>query len=255
MPASVSPKIRAQERLIVALDLPSIEEARSLVAKLDGVASFYKVGLSLQLAEGVGPFIDELLTQGKRVFLDYKYLDVEETMRKAVARAASLGVTFLTVHGSGGIVRAAVEGRGEAGLKLLSVTVLTSLDAQDIRELGFECSVEELVLYRARKSLEAGCDGVIASGWEAQKVRQIAADRPFLVVTPGIRPRSKTRDEQKRAMEPGVAIRSGADYLVVGRPVYGDPDPRASAERILEEMQPAFDERAAGVKSPIYAST
>src|SRR5437899_5461535 len=234
------PTVNAPDRLIVALDLPSIHDARALVEKLHGVVSFFKIGLTLQLADGVGAFIQELLQQGKRVFLDYKYLDVEETMRKAVARAASLGVTFLTIHGNGSIVQAAVRGRGESALKILSVTVLTSLDANDIRELGFQCSVEELVLHRAQKSIEAGCDGVVASGREARRIRELAGSRPWRIVAPGIRPKEapggQKQDEQKRAVSPGEAIRNGADYLVVGRPIYGHPDPKASAGSIAQEM-------------------
>ena len=234
--------VNASERLIVALDVPDIQAARSLVKDLEGVASFFKVGLALQLASGVGDFIDELIHLHKKVFLDYKYMDVDETMRKAVGRAASLGVTFLSIHGTGGITRAAVEGRGKSDLKLLAVTVLTSLDANDITELGFQCSVEDLVIYRARKAMESGCDGVIASGEEARKIRQLAGDRPVLIVTPGIRPLYKTTDDHKRPVTPRDAIVGGADYLVIGRPITGDVNPRASAERIVQEMQAAFDQ-------------
>jgi orotidine-5'-phosphate decarboxylase len=163
-------------------------------------------------------------------------------MRIAVGRAAALGVMFLTIHGSGGLIRAAVEGRGNSNLKLLAVTVLTCLDAKDIEELGFSCSVEELVIHRAKKAIDAGCDGVVASGHEAARIREVAGDRPLLIVTPGIRPYQKTTDEHKRPMDPGTAIRSGASYLVVGRPITGDPDPKASALRIIREMREAFDQ-------------
>lgn len=234
-------QIRAQDRLIVALDLPSIDDARKLVATLDGAVSFFKIGLVLQLAEGVGSFITELIEQGKRVFLDYKYFDIEETLQKAVERAASIGVTFLSVHGNGSIIKAAVKGRGDSRLKILAVTVLTSMDAEDIKELGFQCSVEDLVLHRAQYAIAGGCDGVIASGLEAQKIRELAKGRPLLIVTPGVRPRYSTPDDQKRVMEPGEAIRNGADYLVMGRPIYGGPDPYAAANRILLEMQDALD--------------
>jgi orotidine-5'-phosphate decarboxylase len=237
----MTPLINARDRLIVALDLPDIEHARAVVARLDGVVSFFKVGLVLQLAPGVGPFIEELVKDDKKVFLDYKYMDVPETIRKAVGRAASSGITFLTIHGNGGIVGAAVEGRGNSALKILAVTVLTSFDAKDIKELGFECSVEDLVLYRAKKAIDAGCDGVIASAQEARKISGLAGGRPILIVTPGIRPSYKTTDDHKRPMTPGDAIREGADYLVVGRPITDDPDPRASAERIIAEMQDAFE--------------
>ena len=152
----------AQDRLIVALDVSSLDQAKAFVERLDGLVAFFKVGIELQLAEGMPP-VRYLTSAGKRVFLDLKYFDVPQTVGRAVHQAASLGVDFLTIHGNARNMEAAVRGRGNADLKLLAVTVLTSLDADDIRELGFECPVEELVLYRARKALEAGCDGVIAS--------------------------------------------------------------------------------------------
>src|SRR5580698_506810 len=147
-------KIDAKERLIVALDLPGIEDARRMVDALDGVVSFFKVGLTLQLAEGVEDFIRSLIREGKNVFLDYKYYDVPETMKKAVSRAAGLGVSFLTIHGSSNLIRAAVSARGDKAMKLFTVTVLTSMDAGDIAEMGYtQNSPEELVLFRARKAL------------------------------------------------------------------------------------------------------
>lgn len=233
--------IAAQDRLIVALDVAGIAEARQAVQTLAGSANFFKIGLTLQLAAGVDAFVESLIAEGKRVFLDYKYYDVQETLRKAVGRAARLGVSFLTIHGPGSLIRAAVEGKGDSALKLFTVTVLTSLDAGDIAEMGYtRHAVEELVLFRASKALEAGCDGVIASGREAAKIKAIAGDR-LLVVTPGIRPEGVPTDEQKRHTTPAEAIRAGADYLVVGRPILGAPDPHAAAQRILDEMQAAFD--------------
>src|SRR5436190_7951854 len=156
--------IDARDRLIVALDLPSAREAQEMVETLDGAARFFKIGLALQLAPGVEDLIQRLIRAGHRVFLDYKYYDVPETLRKAVSRAAGTGVSFLTIHGSSALIRGAVEGRGASGLKLFNVTVLTAMDAGDIAEMGYtNHSVEDLVLFRARKALEAGCDGVIAS--------------------------------------------------------------------------------------------
>ncbi|MBM3737253.1 MAG: orotidine-5'-phosphate decarboxylase [Acidobacteria bacterium] len=233
--------INAQDRLILALDLPSIQDAQAMVDQFDGLVRFYKVGLTLQLAAGL-QFIQPLLARGNQVFLDYKYFDVEETIRKAVSQAAQLGVTFLTIHGHGRTIQAAVDGRGSSNLKLLAVTVLTSLDASDIAEMGYPCAVEDLVIHRARKAAEAGCDGVVASGLEAARIREAVGDK-LLIVTPGIRPEGASGDEQKRRVTPAGAIRSGADYLVVGRPITHQPDPRAAAERILEEMQEAFDGR------------
>jgi orotidine-5'-phosphate decarboxylase len=235
--------INTRERLIVALDLPGVEEARKVVEQLEGVVSFFKIGLSLQLARGVEDFIRSLIDQQKRVFLDYKYYDVPETLKKAVGRAAQLGVSFLTVHGSSAIIKGAVEGRGNREMKLFTVTVLTSMDANDISEMGYtNHTVEELVLFRARKALEAGCDGVIASGQEAKKIKEISRNK-LLVVTPGIRPEGYPQADQKRVSTPREAILAGADYLVVGRPITNPQDktPRLAAERTIEEMQEAFD--------------
>ena len=242
-----TPKIDAEGRLIVALDLPDIAASRKMVEALDGVASFYKIGLTLQLAAGVEEFVRDLIQAKKPVFLDYKYYDVPETLKKAVARASQLGVTFLTIHGPANLIRGAVEGRGNSGLKLFTVTVLTSMDAADIAEMGYtDTSVEELVLFRARKALEAGCDGVIASGHEAAKIKELSGHK-LLVVTPGIRDDDSPQDDQKRRMTARNAILAGADYLVIGRPITHAPDPRAEAERIRAGMQAAFDERETAV--------
>ena len=239
------PRIDARERLIVALDLPTIDDARKMVSDLDGVVGFFKIGLTLQLAAGVEGLIPALINDGKKVFLDYKYYDIPETLKKAVSRAAKLGVSFLTVHGPSTLIRRAVEGRGNSGLKLFTVTVLTSLDADDMAEMGYtNHTVEELVLFRARKALEAGCDGVIASGREAKKIKELTGDN-LLVVTPGIRPEGYPDDDQKRKSTPREAILSGADYLVIGRPITDEVNPRTSAERIIKEMQSAFDRLAA----------
>lgn len=234
-------RIDAKDRLIVALDLRDVDEARHTVELLGETVSFYKVGLTLQLAPGVEGLIHELISRGKKVFLDYKYYDVQETLRKAVSQAARLGVSFLTVHGTGDLLKAAVSGKGNSDLKLFMVTVLTSLEAKDVAEMGYtESSVEDLVLFRTRKALEAGCDGVITSGREAKKVRELAGDK-LLVVTPGIRPDGYGEDEQKRRTTPTSAIQAGADYLVIGRPITGAADPRKAAQETLLEMQQAFD--------------
>jgi orotidine-5'-phosphate decarboxylase len=238
-----APRIDARERLILALDVPGIEEAQALVDKLDGVVRFYKVGLTLQLASGVEAFIRALISQGKRVFLDYKYYDVPETLKKAVGRAAQLGVSFLTIHGPGPLIRAAVEGRGNRDLKLFTVTVLTSMDAADIAEMGYtQHSVEELVMFRARKALENGCDGVIASGMEARRIKELSKHK-LLVVTPGIRPEAYPQDDQKRRTTAREAILAGADYLVIGRPITDAADPRKEAQQFLQDMQAAFESR------------
>jgi orotidine-5'-phosphate decarboxylase len=241
------PHIDAKDRLIIALDLSNIDEAREMVRDLEEVVSFFKIGLALQLATGVEDFILSLIREGKRVFLDYKYYDVPETLRKAVARAASLGVSFLTVHGSSALMKAAVQGRENSSLKLFTVTVLTSMDASDIAEMGYtQHSVEDLVLFRARKALEAGCDGVIASGREAGKIKELSRNK-LLVVTPGIRPEDYPEDDQKRRTTASDAILAGADYLVIGRPITEAVNHRRQAEQFLREMQAAFDSLAATV--------
>ncbi|MBV8811658.1 MAG: orotidine-5'-phosphate decarboxylase, partial [Acidobacteriaceae bacterium] len=205
---------KAEAGLIVALDVEDAGAAERMIGALEGTAHFFKIGLALQLAPGVDELIRSAIKQGKEIFLDYKYYDVPETLRKAVSRAANLGVSFLTIHGPSNLIRAAVQGRGSSDLKLFTVTVLTSMDAGDIAEMGYiNHSVEELVLIRARKALEAGCDGVIASGLETQRIKQVSGDK-LLVVTPGIRPEGYPEDDQKRKVTPGDAIRAGADYLV-----------------------------------------
>jgi orotidine-5'-phosphate decarboxylase len=232
---------RAREKLIVALDYWDINDAVRLVETLGDEVSFYKVGLGLQLGGGEG-LAKSLIAQGKRVFLDYKYLDIEETVRTAVRRAAALGADFLTIHHSTrGILRAAVEGRGDSRLKLLCVTVLTSIDADDLKEMGFQCSVEELVLARAKQALAAGVDGVVASAREAAGIRQATGGK-LLIATPGIRPHDSIADDQKRVATPATAIRDGANYLVVGRPITKAPDPREAARAIIAEMATALGE-------------
>jgi orotidine-5'-phosphate decarboxylase len=245
-------KILARDRLIVALDLDDIQAAQAIVEELEGVVNFFKIGLALQLAPGVENFIVSLINQGKRVFLDYKYYDVEETVRRAVVNAAKLGVSFLTIHGSRNLMTAAVQGRGSSNLKLLIVTVLTSMDADDIKEMGYEGqTVENLVLFRAKKALQAGCDGVIASGQEAAAIKQLSGGN-LLVVSPGIRPDGYPEDDQKRRVTPAQAIKAGADYLVIGRPITDDANHTKMAQEFLAEMQRAFDD--AGRNAEVYQS-
>ncbi len=245
-------RIDAKDRLIVALDLPDTASAKLMVKELEGSVSFFKIGLALQLAPGVEDLIQELIRSQKKVFLDYKYYDVPETLKKAVSQAARLGVSFLTVHGTGDLIKAAVRGKGDSDLKLFTVTVLTSLDASDLAEMGYrDASVEDLVLVRARKALEAGCDGVVASGQEAKKIKEISQNN-LLVVTPGIRPEGYPQDDQKRRTTPTEAILAGADYLVIGRPITDAADAREAAQKLLTEMQKAFDEKASeGVRQTV----
>jgi orotidine-5'-phosphate decarboxylase len=235
--------VDARDRLIVALDLADVPAARRLVHDLGDTVRFYKVGLSLQLADGVGELISELIQTGRKVFLDYKYYDIPETLQKAVGRAAKLGVSFLTIHGSGTLIRAAVKAKGTSDLKLFTVTVLTSMDIDDMRDMGYtDHAVENLVVYRSRMAMEAGCDGVIASGLEVRKIKELTQNK-VLVVTPGIRPEGYGPDDQKRRVTPSDAVREGADYLVIGRPITEPPDgsPETAARRTVDEMQKAFD--------------
>ena len=236
--------INARDRLIFALDVASVEEARELVRKLDGSVSFFKIGMELYVSSGPS-LIAELKAQNKRVFLDLKFFDVPETVKRAVRRVAATGATFLTIHGETKIIQAAVEGRGDSNLKLLAVTALTSLDSSDLREMGFAGTVEDLVLNRAKTALERGCDGVIASPQEAGPIHELVSGskKNFLIVTPGVRPAGDASNDHKRLATPASAIEDGADYLVVGRPIRDAADPAKKAESIIAEMQQAFDRR------------
>lgn len=230
----------ARSRLIVALDFDTVKEAKALVEKLGDEVEFYKVGLGLQL-DGGDQFARWLKDLNKKVFLDYKYYDIGETIKRAVARAADFGVDFLTVHGVTGILESAVEGRGESDLKIFCVTVLTSMDARDIQEMGFPTTmtVEELVAHRARNALKAGVDGVIASAHEVERLKSDLEGK-LLIVTPGIRPFGSSVDDQKRIATPFEAVKSGADYLVIGRPITKAPDPVGKAHEIVMEMASAL---------------
>jgi len=230
--------LTAKDRLIVALDMPTIEEAARLVAKLGDRISFYKVGLELLFAGGLD-FAESLRHQGKHVFLDMKLLDIGNTVERAVANAAELGLDFLTIHGHDlKTLRAAVAGRGKSGLKLLAVTVLTNLTGDDVKQQGSQMSPADLVLHRARLAHEAGMDGVIASGHEAARIRE-ATGPGFLIVTPGIRLPGGGTDDQERVMTPDHAIGAGADYIVVGRPITQASDPVAAAETFVAHVRDA----------------
>ncbi|HZT32362.1 MAG TPA: orotidine-5'-phosphate decarboxylase [Bryobacteraceae bacterium] len=223
--------------IIVALDVESAAEARALVARLGSQVNFYKVGMELYAAAGM-EFVRELLGQGKDVFLDMKFYDIGETVKRAVAQVARSGVRFLTVHGSGAVMRAAVEGRGGSSLRLLAVTVLTSFDQQDLADLGYPCAVSDLVALRVRKAMDAGIDGIVASPLEAAAIRQLAGPHAILV-TPGVRSAGSAKGDQKRVATPAEAMRDGADYLVIGRQITRAADPAAEAARVLEEIAAA----------------
>ena len=224
------------ERLIVALDVATPNEAKALVERLGDAARFYKLGLELFMAGGYFELLEWLVQRGNKVFVDLKFFDVPETVRRAVANLRGRGVSFATVHGNQAMMEAAAQEKGE--VKILAVTVLTSLDRGDLDDLGFSCDVERLVLSRARRAMQAGCDGVISSGLEAQKLKAEFQDK-LLVVTPGIRP-VKNEDDQKRTVDVAQAFANGADYIVVGRPIRSAADPRAAAQAIQRTIAAIF---------------
>lgn len=230
--------IPPEDRLIFALDVPTTAEAKKLVETLREAVQFYKVGLELLTAGDAFGLVDWLLEQDKKVFLDLKLFDVPETVRSAVRQLRQRPITFTTVHGNDGILEAACREKGD--LKILAVTVLTSLDRGDLTDLGFEVDVERLVLSRARRALEIGCDGIVSSGLEARAIREHLGDK-LLIVTPGIRPvENRPADDQKRVMTVEGALRNGADYIVVGRPIRNAPDPYEAAMQIQGTIQGLF---------------
>jgi orotidine-5'-phosphate decarboxylase len=224
------------ERLIVALDVPTPQEARALVDKLGDAACFYKIGLELFTAEGYFELLGWLTARGNKVFADLKLYDIPETVRRAVANLRASGATFLTVHGHRSVMEAAAREKGS--MKILAVTVLTSFDQRDLAEMGSTRSVEELVLARAGGAAESGCDGVISSGLEAQALKKAFGNR-LLVVTPGIRPAAGA-DDQKRTVDVAQAFANGADYIVMGRPIRDAADPRKAAEGVQATIATIF---------------
>ncbi len=233
-----SKPIPVHERLILALDVPTAEDAKRLVEELGDSVEFYKIGLELFMAGGYFELIDWLRARGKKVFVDLKFFDVPQTVGSAVRRLRDRGAAFATVHGNDAILEAAAREKGD--LKILAVTVLTSLDRGDLDDLGFACDVDALVLSRARRALELGCDGVVSSGLEAPKLRDRLGER-LLVITPGIRPiDNRESDDQKRTVGVAEAFANGADYIVVGRPIRNAPDPRAAAEAVQAEIHGVF---------------
>jgi len=228
------------ERLIVALDVATTQEARALAEQLGDAARFYKLGLELFMAGGYFELIDWLAARGAKVFVDLKFFDVPETVRRAVASLRGRGIALATVHGNQAMMEAAAREKGE--VKILAVTALTSLDRGDLDDLGFSCDVGRLVLSRARRALEAGCDGVISSGLEAQALKAQFSDR-LLVVTPGIRPvDNRPADDQKRTVDLAQAFANGADYIVVGRPIREAAEPRAAAQAMQSTIATLFSE-------------
>jgi orotidine-5'-phosphate decarboxylase len=226
------------ERLIAALDVAGADQAKALVERLGDSVTFYKLGLELFMAGGAFELMDWLTRRGNKVFVDLKFFDIPETVAAAVRGLRNRGVTFATVHGNRAMLEAAGRAKGE--VKILGVTVLTSLDQGDLDELGFRCDIEDLVLSRARRALEAGCDGVISSGIEASALKRELGDR-LLVVAPGIRPvQNRSVDDQKRTVDVAQAFANGADYIVVGRPIREAPDPRTAAQAIQATIATVF---------------
>jgi orotidine-5'-phosphate decarboxylase len=225
---------KARDRLIVALDVESVEAARALISKLGDSVSFYKIGLELAYAGGLG-LTSELKLADKRVFLDLKLHDIGATVERATRQIARLGVDSLTIHGFTQTMRAARAGAGDGGLRLLAVTVMTSYDDADLREAGYALGVAELAALRARQARELGVDGLILSPLELAPIRALVGPN-ILLVTPGVRPAGAEANDQKRVMTPGQAIQAGADHVVIGRPITRAADPRAAAEGIVAEI-------------------
>lgn len=226
------------ERLIVALDLPCAADAKALVEQLGDAVVFYKIGMELFMAGDYFELLDWLTARGKKVFVDLKFFDVPETVRSAVKALSSRGATFATIHGNQAMMEAAARDKGD--LKILAVTVLTSLDRGDLDDLGFACDVDKLVLSRARRALQTGIDGIVSSGLEAPMIRRELGQK-LLVVTPGIRPvENKPVDDQKRTVDVAQAFANGADYIVVGRPIRQAADPRAAALAVQQTIAGIF---------------
>ncbi|WP_420967876.1 orotidine-5'-phosphate decarboxylase [Bradyrhizobium sp. B120] len=231
-------KIAPKDRLIVALDLPSVASAEAMIDRLGDSVTFYKIGYQLGYAGGLA-LAKQLAGSGKKVFLDLKLHDIGNTVARGVESVAALGATFLTVHAYPQTMKAAVEARTGSGLKILAVTVLTSYDDADLHAAGYRLNVSDLVEARARQAQALGVDGLVSSPEEAAALRKIVGDRMNLV-TPGIRPAGSATGDQKRIMTPARAIAAGADYLVVGRPVMEAADPKAAAEAIHAEIAQAL---------------
>ncbi len=237
--------IPARDRLIVALDVAGVGDAEAMVERLGDAVTFYKVGLELIYAPGGVAFAERLVNAGRRVFLDAKLLDIDNTVAGAIRSIRTLGVTFVTIHAYPKAMRAAVAARGDADLKLLGVTVLTSISDADLRDAGYQASAAELVAARARDARAAGMDGVVASPAEAAALRAIVGP-DVAIVTPGIRPAGADAGDQRRIATPTAAIAAGADYLVVGRPVTTADDPRGAADAIVADIERALMARQEG---------
>ena len=226
--------INTKDRLIFALDVPEIEQAKKLVEELADSVSFYKIGMELMMTGHYFALLDWLVEKNKKVFVDLKLFDVPQTVAKAVKRLSQRGAYFTTVHGNQSMMEAAAAAKGD--LKILAVTALTSLDQGDLKDMGFLCDVQDLVVSRARRALAAGCDGIVASGLELERIRS-EVNRKLVIVTPGIRPvENRSTDDQKRIVSVEQAFQRGADHIVVGRPIKNAANPKQAAETIQETI-------------------
>ena len=229
--------IRIQDRLIFALDVPEVLEAKKIVTELDDSVNFYKIGLELLMTGQYFELLDWLIANDKKVFVDLKFFDVPETVGRTIARLSDYGATFATIHGNQALMEKAVENKNN--LKILAVTALTSLDRGDLDDLGFDCNVKDLVISRAKRAFEAGCDGIVSSGLEVPYIREYV-DNKLIAVTPGIRPVAND-DDQKRVVDVATAFKSGSDYIVVGRPIKNAENRYEAATSIQKIIRSAFE--------------
>ena len=229
--------IKLEDRLIFALDVPEIDQAKDLVAELDDSVNFYKIGMELLMTGRYFDLLNWLIQKDKKVFVDLKFFDVPETVGRTIARLSGYGATFATIHGNQALMEKAAQTKGD--LKILAVTALTSLDRGDLDDLGFDCDVRDLVISRAKRAFEAGCDGVISSGLEVPFLREFV-DNKLIAVTPGIRPVAND-DDQKRVVDVATAFKSGSDYIVVGRPIKNAENRYQAASDIQKIIRSVFD--------------
>ncbi len=226
--------INTRDRLIFALDVPELDQAKNLVEELADSVSFYKIGMELMMTGHYFALLDWLVEKDKKVFVDLELFDVPQTVAKAVKRLSQRGAYFTTVHGNQSMMEAAAAAKGD--LKILAVTALTSLDQGDLKDMGFLCDVQDLVVSRARRALAAGCDGIVASGLELERIRS-EVNRKLVIVTPGIRPvENRSTDDQKRIVSVEQAFQRGADHIVVGRPIKNAANPKQAAEMMQETI-------------------
>ena len=229
--------IRLEDRLIFALDVPEVSDAKEIVSELDDSVNFYKIGMEMLMTGRYFELLDWLIKQDKKVFVDLKFFDVPETVGRTIARLSDYGATFATIHGNQALMEKAAANKGN--LKILAVTALTSLDRGDLDDLGFACNVQDLVISRAKRAFEAGCDGIVSSGLEVPFIREYVDDK-LIAVTPGIRP-VVNNDDQKRVVDVATAFKSGSDYIVVGRPIKNAENRYEAAINIQNIIKKTFE--------------